>query len=95
MSYGTIMIATLKSPATAQTLLAALRRWEERNVSGYQGSYLLAGDGGDTVVSCVTFESKASYLALANDPTQDDWWTNDMAPLFEGDVKWIDGEWVD
>lgn len=44
-----MMTAKLKSPATAHTLLSALKKWEERNVSGFQGSYLLAGDDDETI----------------------------------------------
>ena len=42
-------------------------------------------------VSCVSFESKESYLTLLDDPAQDDWWRSEMAPLLDGDIKWIDG----
>jgi hypothetical protein len=43
----------------------------------------------------VTFETKEKYLALAEDPGQDDWWQSTMAPLLDGAPQWIDGEWAE
>ena len=94
MSYGTIMIGKLKATGTSQSLVDALKKWEERKVPGFQGNYTLLSDDRPTVVSCVTFESKESYLALANKPEQDEWWRTVMAPMLDGDPQWIDGEWV-
>ena len=85
----------IEESATIRTVLPALKKWEEWNVSGFLGSYPLAGDDDETIVSCVLFESKESYLTLADDPAQDEWWQSEMAPLLDGDVKWIDGAWVE
>ena len=95
MSYGTIMIGKLKTPGTGQSLVDAGKKWEERKVDGFQGSYALLSDDGTTVVSCVVFESKEKYFALANNPDQDEWWRTTMAPHLEGDPQWIDGNWAD
>jgi len=95
MSYGTIMIGKLKTPGSGQLLVDAAKKWEERNVDGFQGSYSLLSDDGTMVVSCITFASKEKYLALADDPGQDDWWQSTMAPLLDGDPQWIDGEWAE
>jgi L-rhamnose mutarotase len=95
MSYGTIMIGKLKAPGTGQTLVEAAKKWEERKVDGFQGSYSLLGDDGTTVVACVVFESKAKYAALADNPDQDEWWKSTMAPLLDGDPQWIDGVWAE
>jgi hypothetical protein len=95
MSYGTIMIGKLKTPGSVQVLVEAIKKWEDRKVDGYQGSYSLLSDDGSTVVSCVTFETKEKYLALAEDPGQDDWWQSTMAPLLDGAPQWIDGEWAE
>ena len=62
------MIGKLKTSGTGQKLVDAAKKWEERKVPGFQGSYALLSDDGTTVVSCVTFESKESYFALANSP---------------------------
>jgi L-rhamnose mutarotase len=95
MSYGTIMIGKLKKSGTGQALVDAAKKWEERKVPGFQGSYTLFGDDGATVVSCVSFESKDKYLSLADDPAQDEWWRTTMAPMLDGDPQWIDGEWAE
>ena len=94
MSYGTIMIGTLKTPGSAQTLVDVAKAWEARNVDGFQASYPFASEDGTKVVSCVVFESKEKYMALANDPKQDEWWSTQMAPLLAGDPQWIDGTWL-
>jgi hypothetical protein len=95
MSYGTIMIGKLRTPGTGQVLVDAAKKWQEREVDGFQGSYSLLSDDGSTIVSCVTFESKEKYMALADSPDQDQWWQTTMAPLLEGDPRWIDGEWAE
>jgi heme-degrading monooxygenase HmoA len=94
MSYGTIMIGKLKEPGTAQKLVDAAKAWESREVDGFQSTYSLASDDGTLVVSCVSFVSKEKYQALAKDPSQDEWWRNEMAPLLNGDPQWIDGKWL-
>jgi hypothetical protein len=43
----------------------------------------------------VVFQSKEEYLGLAVHPDQDAWWQTRMAPLIEGDPKWVDGVWAD
>lgn len=95
MSYGTIMIGKLKTPGTGQSLVDAAKKWEERDVDGFQGSYSLLSDDGSTVVSCITCESKEKYIALADSPGQDEWWRSTMAPLLDGDPRWIDGMWAE
>lgn len=95
MSYGTVMTAKLKSPGAAAELIAAGKKWaEERNVPGYQGTWSLVGDDGVSFVLCVSFDSKASYEALADDPAQDEWYRANVAPVLDGDPTWVDGEWA-
>jgi len=94
MSYGTIMIGKLKQPGTAQQLVDAAKAWESREVDGFEASYSLESGDGTTVVSCISFESREKYLALADDPAQSEWWRTEMAPLLEGDPQWIDGSWL-
>ena len=75
------------------TLLEAGQEWREgRDVAGFQGEYTLLADDG-RLVSCVIFESKDSYLALANDAEQDRWWSEKARPLLAADPEWIDGIW--
>jgi len=96
MSYGTIMIGKLASGASVSDWRKGLEDWKrERNVSGFQGEYTLIGDDGRAIVSCVTFESKDSYRRLADDPAQDKWYQERVAPLLESNPQWIDGTWVD
>jgi heme-degrading monooxygenase HmoA len=94
MSYGTIMTGRLKTQGTGQSLVNAAKKWEEGKVPGFQDNHTLLGDDGTTVVLCVTFESKESYSALANNPEQDEWWRTAMAPMLDRDPQWIDGEWA-
>lgn len=93
MSYGTVMIAKLKTPGTGQLLVDAGKKWEERQVPGFQGSWYLLSDDGESFVLCGSFESKESYLALANDPAQDEWFQSVVAPMIAGEVQWTDGTW--
>lgn len=89
--YGTVMVATLE--ASVDEVRRVSQEWEaERTVDGYLGEDVLVGDDGTTVVVVVRFESREKYMALADDPAQDEWWRTKMAPLL-GDVRWIDGEW--
>ena len=94
MTYGTIMIGKLKTPGSGRALVDAGKKWEERNVDGFQANYALLSDDGTTVVSCVVFDSKEKYQALANNPSQDEWWRTVMAPMLDGDPQWIDGVWA-
>lgn len=95
-SYGTIMIAKLADGKSTSDWQKSLEDWKsERNVPAFQGEYTLVSDDGRTIVSCVTFESKESYQALADDPEQDKWYQARVAPLLDGDPQWIDGAWLD
>ena len=94
MSYGTVMVAKLKSPGGAAELIAASKAWEERKVEGFQGTWTLVGDDGVTFVLCASFDSKAHYQALADDPAQDAWYQSTVAPRLDGEPQWFDGEWA-
>ncbi len=92
--YGTLMIGRLAVPLeqVEQTVTA----WEAdkgARTPGYLGQSVLAGDDGQTVVAAIRFADAASYRALSDDGEQDTWWTTRMAPLFTGEVQWIDGTW--
>ena len=92
-SYGTVMIGRLADGVTVDDWMRAGKEWEQsRDVKGFQGEYTLLADDG-RVISCVIFESKDSYMALANDPEQDKWWSGVARPMLAGDPEWIDGTW--
>lgn len=89
--YGTVMIATLTGSMDAVRRAAA--EWvEHRAAAGFLCEEVLLADDGSTVVVPVFFDSKQAYDRLADDPSQDTWWREQMAPHLD-DVKWIDGTW--
>jgi hypothetical protein len=93
MSYGTVMIARLR-PGSPDDALEAGRRWVAERapvVRGFEDEWVMVGDDG-TLVLAVRFASKEDYVALADDPAQDTWWQEHMAPILE-DVRWVDGTW--
>jgi hypothetical protein len=92
--YGTVMIGRLAAPI--DKVEAVSKQWEQEKGStldGFVDSSVLLGDDGTTVVVGVRFKDKASYQALSDDPDQDRWWSEEMAPLLADDVQWIDGTW--
>jgi hypothetical protein len=90
--YGTVMIGTLKVPY--DEVVRAEKEWDaQRQVPGYVRVDLLRADDGQTIVMAVQFESKEQYVALADDPRQDEWWRTVMAPMLDGEPQWIDGTW--
>lgn len=91
--YGTVMIA--RPSVSIDELRRREQKWEaERSPGiGYVDQWVMAADDGRLVMA-VRFESKERYLALADDPAQDEWWSTEMAPLLDGDPEWIDGEWL-
>lgn len=88
------MIGKLK-PGKQGDWTKGLEDWKsERKVPGFVNEYTLIADDGLTLASCVVFESKDAYMALANDPLQDRWWRDRVVPLLDGEVRWIDGTWA-
>ena len=93
--YGTTMIGTLAAGVSADDVRNELKAWEsQRRPAGYMSSHVLVGDDGTTVVNVAVFDSKESYVALADDPEQSKWWAEHYAPLLNGEPRWIDGAWV-
>lgn len=89
--YGTVLIATLTG--SLEELQRASAEWaEQRRVPGFLSEEVLMGEDGRTVVVPVFFESREAYQRLADDPEQDRWWSERMAPHL-ADVRWIDGTW--
>ncbi len=92
--YGTIMTGRLTVPV--EQVEATVRAWEQdkgARTDGYLDQSVLVSDDGATVVACIRFRDRESYARLADDPEQDAWWSGSMAPLFDGDVAWVDGTW--
>ena len=93
--YGSTMIGKLADGVTAEQVQAELKAWEaERSVPGYLSSHVMIADDGRTVINVAVFDTKENYMALADDPAQDDWWQNHYAPMLDGDPQWIDGNWI-
>ena len=89
--YGTVMLATLTGNADA--LQAASEDWAaQRRVPGFLVSEVLLADDGRTVVLAVFFEDRDAYQRLADDPAQDRWYSERIAPHLT-DVRWLDGTW--
>src|SRR5437763_10244410 len=67
--YGTTMIGTMAEGVSIEDVRSELKAWEaERHPSGYLSNHVLVADDGKTVVNVAVFDSKDSYLALADDP---------------------------
>ncbi|HEY6014739.1 MAG TPA: hypothetical protein VIU37_12055 [Candidatus Limnocylindrales bacterium] len=93
--YGTLMIGRLAAPLEqVEQVVSAWEADKGVRTPGYLGQSVLAGDDGSTVVAAIRFADAESYRALSDDPEQDTWWSTKMAPLFAGDVQWIDGTWT-
>jgi antibiotic biosynthesis monooxygenase (ABM) superfamily enzyme len=94
--YGTVMIGRLAVPfEQVESAVAAWATDKGIRTPGYLGQTALLADDGVTSVACIRFADEASYRALSDDPEQSAWWSDAMAPLFEGEVQWIDGHWHD
>ncbi|MFN8147495.1 MAG: hypothetical protein U0R76_08525 [Candidatus Nanopelagicales bacterium] len=92
--YGTVMVGRLKVPVEqVEAVVAAWEADKGARTEGYVDQSVLESDDGATVVACIRFRDRDSYARLADDPEQDTWWSTSMAPLFEGDVSWVDGTW--
>ena len=93
--YGTTMIAPLADGVTPDELRTSVQEWEkERQVPGYRSNHMLVTDDGKTIVQAVVFDSKEHYMALADDPAQDEWYRTKVAPKLAGEPRWIDGTWI-
>jgi hypothetical protein len=91
--YGTVMIGRLADGASADDLAKGADAWRAaRPDVGFVDEWAMVTDDGRVVVA-VRFESREAYEALADDPTQDEWWTTTLRPLLADDPEWIDGSW--
>lgn len=93
--YGTTMIGTKASGVAVEQIQAEIDAWEQqRKVGGFVTSHIMLADDGETVINVALFDSKEAYVALADDPAQDEWWQKHFMPLLAGEPKWIDGTWL-
>jgi len=93
--YGTTMIATIRG--TRAEVEAAFGSWlSERApvVPGFVDAGIQVGDDGRTLINWARFTDRDAYLALADDPAQDAWYQSRIAPLLDGEARWVDGEWM-
>lgn len=93
--YGTTMIGKLASGVHADDLGKELEAWRDaRQAKGWVDGHIMLANDGETIVTVALFESKDDYMRLADDPEQDRWWGEHMAPKLDGEPRWIDGTWV-
>jgi hypothetical protein len=92
--YGTVMVGTLAEGTTIEDLDGVMKEWLDRRVDGFVDERVLLGDDGRSVVMAVRFRDRPAYVALADDPEQDAFYTQKIAPLMAGEVQWFDGEWA-
>ena len=89
--YGSVMTASLTG--SLEQVRRATVDWVEHGAAaGFLAEEVLLADDGTTVVVPVFFASKQDYERLADDPGQDAWWQEKMAPHLT-DVRWVDGTW--
>ncbi len=46
-----------------------------------------------TIVMTVFFDERGGFKALADDPVQERWYEERLAPALEGEPQWLDGHW--
>jgi hypothetical protein len=85
--YGTVMVATLAVPF--EEFESGLHTLEPP--AGRRLSHVMNSDDGTTVVGVFIFDSKESYLALADKPEQAEWYATNIAPKIVGEAVWHDG----
>jgi hypothetical protein len=92
--YGTLMIG--RPAVDIDKMKEATRAWadDRGEAVGFVDERVLMADDGRIAVA-VRFASREDYERLAEDPKQDAWWSEVMAPMLDGEPEWIDGEWTD
>lgn len=89
------MIGKLAAGVKADQVRAELTAWEsDRKVPGYLSSHVMIADDESTIVNVAVFDSRENYVALAEDPMQDEWYRERFAPMLDGEPQWIDGVWI-
>lgn len=89
--YGTVARMQVKPGAEAQ-LMALSEQYNAMSVPGYRGEYVYRLDNEpNTYYMAVLFDSKEAYHANAQDPAQNERYTQ-MRALLASDPEWHDGE---
>lgn len=89
--YGTIWRAKI-DPGNKDKLSEVMAGQDYSSVEGYMdGGLLFADEADDEVWGWAVFESRAAYLANADDPAQHERYT-DFRSLLASDPEWHDGE---
>lgn len=89
--YGTIARIKIK-PGKEQELLAQGSVYEDLKIPGFIAMATYRADaGGDEYWLAVIFDSKESYRANAEDPSQDERFQK-LRAILDGEPEWHDGE---
>ena len=96
MAYGTVGKFRIK-PGHVDDAIGLVKEWESSrkpNVTGAIAGYTYQLDSDpNTLMVAAVFADKAAYVANADDPEQDKWFSR-MAEHFAGEPEWNDGEIV-
>lgn len=92
--YGTV--ARLSPlPGREQEIIALLQDWHRKRaptVQGFRDAYLLRPENHpQDLIMVAIFESKAAYVANADDPAQDAWYRQ-LRTLLRADPQWEDAD---
>ena len=88
--YGTVAKMRVKAENVDAVRKVMAAQMEGAKPAGYIQSYVLSENDGDTQWLFVMFEDKASYMANADDPAQNERYMEFRA-LMEADPEWHDG----
>ncbi|HEX8732644.1 MAG TPA: antibiotic biosynthesis monooxygenase [Ktedonobacterales bacterium] len=92
--YGTVARVRVR-PGGVERLKALSQQFMARNVPGHVMTLVYQmDDDPQSVWLAVAFDSKASYVANAESPAQNDWYEQ-MSRELEAAPEWHDGEIVD
>ena len=88
--YGTVAKMRVKAENVDAVRKVMAAQMEAAKPAGYIRSYVLSENDSDTQWLFVMFEDKASYMANADDPAQNERYMEFRA-LMEADPEWHDG----
>jgi hypothetical protein len=88
--YGTVAKIRVK-PENRDKLRDVFKRQTDVPVAGFQSSYVLWENEGDTGWIFVLFDDRASYDKNADDPAQHERYT-EYRELMESEPEWHDGQ---
>ena len=88
--YGTVAKMRVKADNVDAVRKVMAAQMEGAKPAGYIQSYVLSENDSDTQWLFVMFEDKASYMANADDPKQNERYMEFRA-LMEADPEWHDG----